>query len=246
MKITTLLLPSFVLCISGCTTVEYWNHSTKDPNEFQKDQAYCINIAIKAVPNIAVPAQAAEIRPPQPTSYDTSCSQAFGGFNCRTKANVGPISAFERYQVSPQAQMNAAVEQTRASYVETCLVQMGWKKLDPETVRNAQNTENQYKSNLEAARKQLSIDVQHYTEKICKSDKYIEVTKLAPCSIPDINAGHLSNSEYINKAQKDLFVDISIENTKMNDSVINFYKNYANPSIRDRLIEVQVKKRSRN
>ncbi len=236
------LLP-LLLILGGCTTTEYWKHHSKPPSAFQNDHAFCSNSAIQAVPNIAALSQPAQVRTPQPTSFDTSCSAVFGTLNCRTTPNTGPASIFDQYQISPQAQMNAAVDRTRVAYVEACLVRLGWAKLDTETVLKAQQLEAQRKASFEVAYKKLNEEIKQFTEKTCKSEKYLPVTKLAPCSIPEIDAGHLSNSEYITQEQKNLFIDISRENKKMNDSVIYFYTNYTGADIKQRLVNLQSKKR---
>lgn len=236
------LLP-LLLILGGCTTTEYWKHHSKPPSAFQNDHAFCSNSAIQAVPNIAALSQPAQVRTPQPTSFDTSCSAVFGTLNCRTTPNTGPASIFDQYQISPQAQMNAAVDRTRVAYVEACLVRLGWAKLDTETVLKAQQVEAQRKASFEAAQKKLNDEIKKYTEKTCKSEKYLPVTKLAPCHIPEIDAGHLSNSEYMTQEQKILFIDVSRENKKMNDSIIDFYTNYASPDLKQRLINLQSKKR---
>lgn len=236
------ILP-ILLILGGCNTTEYWKHHSKPPSAFQNDRAFCLNSAIQAVPNIAALSQPAQVRTPQPTSFDTSCSAVFGTLNCRTTPNTGPVSILYQYQISPQAQMNAAVDRTRAAYLEACLVRVGWSKLDTETVLKAQQLEAQRKASFEAAQKKLNDEIKQYTEKTCKSEKYLPVTKLAPCHIPEIDAGHLSNSEYMNQEQKTLFIDVSRENKKMNDSVIYFYANYAGADIRQRLINLQSQKR---
>lgn len=229
--------------MTGCTTTEYWKHNSKPASYFQQDQAYCLNAAINAVPNIAVPTQTTEVRIAQPRSYDTTCTTALGNLNCRTTANTGPVSAFERYQASPQAQMNGAIQQTRATYAETCLVRMGWSKLDPEIVRKEQQNDADQKAIFESAKKQIDIDQRRYVESICKSNKYSEVTRIAPCSTDEIYAWHLSNTDYITKNQKDLYADVSAENTRLNDSLIQFYSKYSNPKFKYLLISAHTNKR---